>query len=186
MYWRLLQQHEDDCQPSQSSQIYCRLLQHEDGCQQSQSSQIYWRLLQQHEDVCQQYQSSPIYWRLLQQYEDVCQQSQSSQIYCRLLQQEEGCQPSLLPRLSAVIVHARQFSSGESNGSSVHPNSGTVVRVRAHSQTPSSSMSLPDSQNSERRRRELETNRRHHQIYLSKLIYFFGKESDRTHLNNKL
>ena len=78
-------------------------------------------------------------------------------MYCRLLQQEDGCQPSLLPRLSAVMVQARQFSSGESNGSSVHPNSGTVSLVRAHSHTPSSSMSLPESQNSERRRRELDT-----------------------------
>jgi hypothetical protein len=75
----------------------------------------------------------------------------NSQIYLRLLQHEEGCHPSFESRpIESYRVHARQFSSGDWKGSSVQPNLGTRTRVRAHSHTPSSSMSFPDIQNSVR------------------------------------
>ena len=67
-----------------------------------------------------------------------------------MLQQEAGCQPAVTSPRTTSTTHTRQFSSIELKDSSDQPKLGTnsLSVTPAHLQDPSTSMSLPEVQNS--------------------------------------
>ena len=67
-----------------------------------------------------------------------------------MLQQEAGCQPPVLSPFTTSTTQTRQFSSIELKDSSDHPKLGTssLCVAPTHLQAPSTSMSLPEVQNS--------------------------------------